>query len=224
MVGLSSMKPKAMVSWSGGKDCYLALHRVREDFEFVGLLTMMTEDGRRSRSHGLRPELLRYQAELVGVPHFTECATWTEYERAFSRLLAKARTHGATHVVFGDIYPDANRIWAETISAGQGLTAIEPLWGEPTEKLVYEFISTQSTAVITTVRDAHLDRSFLGRTLTPKLIESFVEKGIDPCGERGEFHTFVTHYGGTDKSIPVAFGDVYEVSGCSAIDLQLVGN
>jgi len=213
-----------MVSWSGGKDCYLALKRVRGDFEIVGLLTMMTEDGQRSRSHGLRPELLRYQAELLGVPHLTECATWAEYEVAFSDLLAKARAFDITHVVFGDIYPDANRIWAETISAGQGLTAIEPLWGEPTERLVREFIATQSTAVITTVRDAHLDQSFLGRTLTPELIDIFLEKGIDPCGERGEFHTFVTHYGGTETSIPITFGDVYEVGGCSAIDLRLVRN
>lgn len=218
------MKPRAMVSWSGGKDCYLAMHRVREEVEIVGLLTMMTEDGQRSRSHGLRPELLQYQAELIGVPHFTECATWEEYESAFGRLLAKARALDVTHVVFGDIYPEANRIWAENISASQGLEAIEPLWSEPTEKLVREFIATQSKAVITTVRDAYLDHSYLGRTLTPELVDIFIDKGIDPCGERGEFHTFVTHYGGAKSSIPVVAGEIHEVGGCSSVDLKLAAN
>jgi uncharacterized protein (TIGR00290 family) len=218
------MKPRAMVSWSGGKDCYLAMLRVREEFEIVGLMTMMTEDGQRSRSHGLRPELLQYQADLIGVPHFTECATWKEYESAFGKLLAKARALDVTHLVFGDIYPEANRIWAETISAGQGLHAIEPLFGESTEKLVHEFIATRSTAVITTVRDAFLDRSYLGKTLTPELIDVFLERGIDPCGERGEFHTFVTHYGGTETSIPIMVGEMHEVGGCSAVDLKLATN
>ena len=86
------MKPRAMVSWSGGKDCYLAMLRVREEFEIVGLMTMMTEDGQRSRSHGLRPELLRYQADLIGVPHFTERATWKEYDSAFGKLLGRVNT------------------------------------------------------------------------------------------------------------------------------------
>jgi diphthine-ammonia ligase len=215
------MKPKAMVSWSGGKDCYLALTRVREDFEIAGLLTMMTEDGQRSRSHGLRPELLQSQAKLLGLPHLTEPATWADYETAFGRLLARARTQGATHIIFGDIYPEANRIWAETVSAREGLTAVEPLWAESTEKLAHEFLSTQSTAIITTVRDAHLDQSYLGKTFSFQMVDIFLEKEIDPCGERGEFHTFVTHFGQLDGSIPVTTGPIHEVGGCSAIDLSL---
>ncbi|KAA6460404.1 hypothetical protein DYQ86_15380 [Acidobacteria bacterium AB60] len=129
------MKPKAMVSWSGGKDCYLALSRAREGFEIAGLLTMMTEDGQRSRSHGLRPELLQAQANLLGIPHLMEPATWADYEIAFGKLLARARAQGASHIIFGDIYPQANRTWVETVSAREGLIAVEPLWAESTEKL-----------------------------------------------------------------------------------------
>lgn len=215
------MKPRAMVSWSGGKDCYLALTRVREDFEIAGLLTMMTEDGRRSRSHGLRPELLQSQAKLLGLPHLTEPATWAAYEAGFGKLLARARALGATHIIFGDIYPEANRMWAEAVSASQGLTAVEPLWAESTEKLAREFLSTQSTAIITTVRDVHLDHSYLGKAFSSPLMDIFLAKGIDPCGERGEFHTFVTHFGQMGESIPVTTGPIHEVGGCSAIDLSL---
>ncbi|MGH9354948.1 MAG: adenosine nucleotide hydrolase, partial [Terriglobia bacterium] len=181
------MKPRAVVSWSGGKDCCLAFHRVRGQFDIVGLITMMTEDGQRSRSHGLRPDLLQEQARLMGVPHFTQAAAWMDYDDAFSRLLSRVRVLGVTHVIFGDIYPDANRIWAENISADQGLTAVEPLWDEPTDRLVHEFISTQSAALITTVQDAYLDDTYLGRSLTRELVQALVQKGIDPCGERGEF-------------------------------------
>jgi diphthine-ammonia ligase len=135
--------------------------------------------------------------------------------------LSRMRVLGVTHVIFGDIYPDANRVWAENISAGQGLTAVEPLWDEPTGSLVHEFISTQSTALITTVRDAYLDETYLGRSLTRELVQALVQKGIDPCGERGEFHTFVTQYEGFNASISVKTGAIHRVDGCSAIDIEL---
>lgn len=218
------MKPRAVVSWSGGKDCCLALHRVKDQFDIVGLITMMTEDGRRSRSHGLRPKLLQKQSQLLAIPHFTEDAAWSNYDEAFGRLLSRVRAERVTHVIFGDIYPDANRIWAENMCAGQELTAVEPLWSEPTDRLAYEFLSTQSIAVITTVRDAYLDDSYLGKPLTRELVQAFAQKGIDPCGERGEFHTFVTHYEGFEGSISVKTGAIHRASGCSAIDIELSGS
>lgn len=112
-------------------------------------------------------------------------------------------------------------MWAEAVSASQGLTAVEPLWAESTEKLAREFLSTQSTAIITTVRDVHLDHSYLGKAFSSPLMDIFLAKGIDPCGERGEFHTFVTHFGQMGESIPVTTGPIHEVGGCSAIDLSL---
>lgn len=215
------MKPRAVVSWSGGKDCCLALHRVRKQFDIVALVTMMTEDGQRSRSHGLRPELLLRQSQLLGIPHFTEAATWAEYDDAFRSLLSRVSALGVTHAIFGDIYPDANRAWAEAISAAQGLTAVEPLWAEPTSHLVEEFLSMPSMALITTVRDAYLDDSYLGSPLTPELLQTLMQQGIDPCGERGEFHTYVTQYAGFAVPIPVKTGPIHRASGCSTIDLKL---
>lgn len=99
---------------------------------------------------------------------------------------------------------------------------MEPLWDQSTHELVHEFISTESTALITTVRDAYLDESYLGRPLTRELVQSLIQKGIDPCGERGEFHTFVTHYEGFETRIPVKTGAIHRTGGCSAIDIELV--
>ena len=117
--------------------------------------------------------MLQSQAKLLGLPHLTEPATWADYEAGFGKLLARARALGATHIIFGDIYPEANRIWAETVSARQGLTAVEPLWAESTEKLAREFLSTQSTAIITTVRDVHLDLVHNGSILLKKSLSEF---------------------------------------------------
>jgi len=154
-----------------------------------------------------------------------QSATWADYEDAFGRLLAKARASlDISSVVFGDVYPDANRLWAETVSTRCGLMAIEPLWGEPTEVLVREFIATRSTAIITTVRDAFLDDSYLGKCITSDIIADFIDRGIDPCGERGEFHTFVTQCGGSGISIPFKMGNIHRVDGCSTIDLVLADN
>lgn len=219
---VGSLKPRAVVSWSGGKDCCLALHRVREQYDIIGLITMMIEDGHRSRSHGLRCNLLERQARLLGVQHFAESAAWAGYDMAFGRLLSRVRAFGVTHVIFGDIYPDANRIWAEKISAAHGMTAVEPLWAEPTAQLVDEFISTGSTALIITVRGPSLDDTYLGKPLTRELVHDLAGKGIDPCGERGEFHTFVSHYEGFTDSISVRTGAIHREGGCSAIDLELV--
>jgi diphthine-ammonia ligase len=216
-----TVKPRAMVSWSGGKDCFLAWHRVKEQFDMVGLLTIMTEDGARSRSHGLRPELLRRQASLLDLPHLTENASWVDYESAFARLLSRARALGVSHVIFGDIYPEENRAWAESICSQQSMAAVEPLFGEPTQLLVDEFISTGALAMITTTRDAFLDPSVLGQMLTSELVTALIGKGADPCGERGEFHTFVTRFSHTGVSIPTKIGVIHSESGCTAIDLTL---
>lgn len=136
------MRSRALVSWSGGKDCCLAAHRARAEHDLVGLVSMLTDDGSRSRSHGLRPEILHAQAKAFDLPLLTANASWESYEQTFTRLLTSAaRQYGATHAVFGDVFPDANREWAERVSSAAGLVAVEPLWAEPTSDLVNQFIT-----------------------------------------------------------------------------------
>lgn len=214
-------KPRAVVSWSGGKDCCLALHLSLSQFDIVGLISMMTEDGLRSRSHGLRPNLLVKQAEALGIQHFLEHSTWDSYEEDFARLLARSKALDVTHVIFGDLYPDAHKEWVELQCKRQGMVGVEPLWSEPSEKVGRQFLSIGASAVIVTVRDEMLDSTFLGRRYSHELMEEFVAMGIDPCGERGEFHTFVTAYPGFSQEIRTVSCGIHRENGCTALDLSL---
>jgi len=215
-------KPRAVVSWSGGKDCCLALHRSLDQFDIVGLITTMIEDGSRSRSHGLRSSLLNKQAESLGLPLFLEPSTWESYEQAFKRLLIRSKALDVSHVIFGDMYPEPNKQWAEAQCCKQGLVAVEPLWSEASETAGREFLEIGGSAVITTVRDEKLNASFLGQRYSTELIEQFISMGIDPCGERGEFHTFVTSCPRFTEQIKVVSHGVHHEGGCSAIDLSLI--
>jgi diphthine-ammonia ligase len=218
---MTMTKPRAVVSWSGGKDCCLALHRSFDQFDIVGLITTMTEDGARSRSHGLRADLLTKQAESLGLQHFSERSAWDSYEQDFARLLVRCKALDVTHVIFGDMYPDAHKEWAELQCKRQGMVAVEPLWSEPSERAGRQFLGIGASAVIVTVRDENLDTTFLGRRYSNELIEEFLSMGIDPCGERGEFHTFVTLCPKFRQEIRTISGEIHREKGCSALDLSL---
>ena len=141
-------RPKAAISWSGGKDSCAAYHRARDTFDFVAAITMFNEDGTRSRSHGLRPEILAAQVERLGLQSITRTCSWETYDSAFDGALAEAATLGVTHVVFGDILFDEHREWAERLSAGRALTAVEPLWKQSTTDLYRSFLASGTRALI----------------------------------------------------------------------------
>ncbi len=184
-------KPKAAVSWSGGKDSYLALHRALRPFNVQALLTMFTEDGTRSRSHGLRPEVVSRQAELLGLRLLSGQGSWQTYEREFKRLLGELVGDGFSHVIFGDIFLDEHKAWVEGVCRECGLEAVEPLWGEPTPSLFGEFLATGAEAQIVATKAALLDQKWLGERLREDMLSSFESLGVDACGERGEYHTLV---------------------------------
>jgi uncharacterized protein (TIGR00290 family) len=186
------MPVKAAISWSGGKDSCAAFHRARREFDIVCAITMVNEDGSRSRSHGLRPEVIAAQIERLGVQSVTERCTWPTYNEAFERALAAAGAMGVTHVIFGDILFEEHRQWATQLAARRGLTAVEPLWGESTTDLYRDFLELGGKARIVTIRSSALDESFLGRELAAGMLDEFIARGVDPCGERGEYHTVVT--------------------------------
>jgi uncharacterized protein (TIGR00290 family) len=181
----------------------------------------MIEDGSRSRSHGLRSSLLTRQAESLGLQLFTEPSTWESYELAFERLLIRSNALDASHVIFGDMYPDANKQWAEVQCSKRGMVAVEPLWSEESETVGREFLGIGASALIVTVRDEKLDASFLGQRYSAELIEQFISMGLDPCGERGEFHTFVTSCPRFTEEIVIVSHGVHHEGGCSALDLSL---
>jgi diphthine-ammonia ligase len=216
-------RPRAAISWSGGKDGCTALQRVRSGFEVVAMITMLDEHGTRSRSHGLRPEVIAAQAERLGLHWLTGNCTWDTYTVEFCDVLRRLNEYGITHVIFGDIMFASHRAWNERVCATGKLTPVLPLWGEPTDRLLHEFLESGGDARLVTVRADCLDESWLGRRLTADLVPELQRRGVDPCGENGEYHTLVTNSPLFSSPLPiVAHGHVLK-HGCWALDVSLPG-
>lgn len=211
--------PRAALSWSGGKDSLAAFAAVRNQFNVVAAFTMFDETGSRSRSHGLRPALIAAQADRLGLQLVTSCCSWTTYDAQFTAGLRTLAARGVTHVVFGDLLFPEHREWAERRSEEAGLTAVEPLWGIPTTDLFDAFVQSGATALMVTVREPWLDESFLGRPLIADLKPLFTARGIDPCGERGEYHTAIVDSPLFSRPIAVTAGERVRRGDCLAIDL-----
>jgi diphthine-ammonia ligase len=214
-------KPKAAISWSGGKDSCAALARARASFDVVAMVTMFDEAAARSRSHGLRPEVLAAQAERLGVRPVTGRCTWETYTDEYSAALAALEAEGITHVIFGDILFEEHRRWAEDICSPHGITAVEPLWGSSTDALFEEWIASGAEAIIVTARAEFLDQTWLGRRLERKLLPEFARLGVDPCGERGEYHTVVTNTPLFDRPLQLRSCGHVQHSGCWAMDMAV---
>ena len=213
------MRPRAAVSWSGGKDSCAALMRAQPDVDVVAMITMVDEEGARSRSHGLRPAVLDAQAAALRLDRITRECSWASYEDAFSSALADAAAGGITHVVFGDIMFEEHRRWAERMCGRHRLAALEPLWGQSTAALFAEWTASRSRARIVTARASVLDESWLGRVLTADMAGEFARLGVDPCGELGEYHTVVTDCPLFRSAVQIRDVGRVQQSGCWALDL-----
>ncbi|MFJ3389388.1 diphthine--ammonia ligase [Lysinibacillus sp. NPDC086135] len=183
---------KFIASFSGGKDSVLALYKAMKVGEALGLIVMLEEEGNRSRSHGMPPELIHAQAKSIGLPVFTAAASWTEYEKVFMRLLEKAKNQGAEVLVTGDLDMPEHGCWHDKVTKNAGLKLGMPLWEMDHRDAVEEFINLGFVTIIVTVNlSLGMREEDLGRTLTYEYIKELEARGIDPCGEGGEFHTTV---------------------------------
>lgn len=183
---------KFIASFSGGKDSVLALYKAMQVGEAVGLIVMLEEKGKRSRSHGMPPELIHAQAKSIGLPVNTAAASWTDYEKVFMRLLEKAKNQGAEVLVTGDLDMPEHGCWHETVTKNAGLKLGMPLWEMNHREAVEEFINLGFETIIVTVNlSLGMREDDLGRTLTHEYVKELEARGIDPCGEGGEFHTTV---------------------------------
>lgn len=181
-----------VASFSGGKDSVLALYKAMKTGKALGLIVMLEEEGKRSRSHGTPPELIRAQAESIGLPVYTAPASWADYEDEFIRLLEDAKKQGAEALVTGDLELTAHGCWQDKVSSIAGLKLGMPLWEMDHRETVEEFVNLGFVTIIVTVNLAlGMREEDLGRTLTRAYVEELVARGIDPCGEGGEFHTTV---------------------------------
>jgi uncharacterized protein (TIGR00290 family) len=224
MNDLHRLDGNAFCSWSGGKDSCLALHRAGQaGAKPACLVTMMIEDGLRSRSHGLRQDVVEAQAAAMGLPLFCRATSWDEYESNFIDVLAEVRTHGVEVGIFGDIDLQAHRDWVERVCAAADMQAVLPLWNEPRLDMVRECIDAGIDCRIVSCKAELMGREYLGKSLTRELAESLESAGIDACGENGEFHTVVV--AGPMFNIPLELeaGEVYEHGGHWALDYRVLG-
>ncbi len=186
------MNKQAGCSWSGGKDsCFALMQAVQQGYTPVLLVNMMNENGQISRSHGLPASILQQQAAAMGLPLTATPTTWKDYEQHFVAVLKEASNKfGASAMVFGDIDLQAHRDWEEMVCAKAGLLALLPLWQHDRKMLVLQMLAAGIVCMIVSCNTL-LGESFLGAYLTPELILRLEQKGVDVCGENGEFHTVV---------------------------------
>ncbi len=191
-------------SWSGGKDSCLALYRaIRKKAIPRVLLTSMTEDGERSRSHGLSLEIVQRQAQSMGIPLVTVNTSWEDYESKFLSAISGFKADGIECGVFGDIDLDVHLEWVERVCSSVGIRAYEPLWKSSRRMLLDEFVNLGFQATIIAVKLEALDESFLGRPIDQQTIADLEKAGVDASGEAGEYHTVVTD--GPIFSAPIRF-------------------
>jgi uncharacterized protein (TIGR00290 family) len=216
--------PKALVAWSSGKDSAWALHEIRRagELEVVGLLTTVTAEFARVSMHAVREELLDLQAAALGLPCRKVRIPWPcpneTYEAEMASALAEARAAGVTRVVFGDLFLPDVRAYREAKLAGSGLDPVFPLWGRDTARLAREMLDGGLRATITCVDPRQLDGAFAGRDFDAAFLAE-LPAGVDPCGERGEFHSFAWAGPMFERPVPVTRGEVVTREGFVFADL-----
>ena len=216
--------PKALIAWSSGKDSAWALHvaRRRGEFEVVGALTTVTGDFERVSMHGVREALLRAQLEAAGLPATVVRIPYPcpneIYEQKMAAAMQDAKAQGVTHIIFGDLYLEDVRAYREKNLAGTGITPVFPLWQVPTGQLARDMIEAGVEAHLAVVDMKKLPASFAGRRFDAALLDA-LPAGSDPCGENGEFHTFVSAGPMLARKIPVSVGVTVERDGFAFADL-----
>ncbi len=189
-------RPKALISWSSGKDSAFALHEIRRtgEFDVVGALTTVTETFERVSIHGVRQEILLAQLEAAGLPPRIVPIPYPcpneVYETRMGEAVAEAVQDGITHIIFGDLYLADVRAYREQKLTGTGIAPVFPLWDRPTAELAQAMLAIGLEAFLATVDLKKLPAQFAGRKFDAQLLADLPE-GVDPCGENGEFHTCV---------------------------------
>ncbi len=221
----TAVRARTLLAWSSGKDSAWSLHllRQRSDLEVVGLLTTFNQSADRVAMHAVRRQLVESQARSAGLPLIPVWLPWpcsnAIYEAAIQRALKRASEElDATHIAFGDLFLEDVRAYREKQLAQTGFTPIFPIWGLPTDRLAREMVDNGLKAHLTCIDPRQLSREFAGRRFDHELLQALPET-VDPCGERGEFHTFVFEGPMFSAPIPVATGAIVERDGFVFMDL-----
>ena len=227
------MKKKVLLSWSSGKDSAWALHVLRQqgEYEVAGLITTINSAFDRVAMHGTRRTLVEMQAEAAGLPLIAAPLPWpcsnADYERAMQQVCDQALAQGVSAIAFGDLFLADVRAYRERQLHGTGLEPLFPLWQLPTDQLAQQMIDSGLRARLVCVDPKQLDPSFVGRDFDQQLLRD-LPPGADPCGENGEFHSFV--YGGPmfsgsrfSRTLPIVSGEKVERDGFWYADVLAAG-
>jgi uncharacterized protein (TIGR00290 family) len=224
MVNGPTAHPKALIAWSSGKDSAWALHEARREgrYDIVGALTTVTDTFARVSMHGVREELLMAQLGAAGLPPVIvripyPCSNEI-YEREMAAAMVDAKACGVTHIIFGDLFLVDLRAYREAQLAKVGMMAAFPLWMRPTAALAREMIASGMRAHLATVDLKKLPLGFAGQRFDTALLDA-LPTGVDPCGENGEFHSFVSAGPMLSRKIPVSVGETVERDGFAFADL-----
>jgi uncharacterized protein (TIGR00290 family) len=218
-------RPRVLLAWSSGKDSAWTLHVLRQssDVEVVALLTTFNREFDRVAMHAVRRELVEAQAQAAELPLIHVPLPWPcsngDYEAAMATALTRVRAeHAISHVAFGDLFLEDVRQYRESRLRDTGLMPLFPLWGLPTSALARDMVRGGLQAQITCIDPRQLDPAFAGRSFDDDFLDDLPE-GVDPCGERGEFHSFA--YAGPmfAKPIPIQVGEVVTRDGFVFADL-----
>lgn len=204
---------KAIVNWSTGKDAAYALYSVQLEgiYDVVRLVTTVNESVERVSMHGIRQELLMRQVAALNLPvdilYLNESVSMADYEAQISSYWERTIAQGVQHSIFGDILLEDLKRHRETQLAKVNVKAVFPLWDIPTSTLINNMIEAGFKAIVVCVNEAFLDKSFIGRTIDKQFVDDLPEN-VDPCGENGEFHTFVYDGPNFIKPVPFEIGEV----------------
>lgn len=221
---MSGSRPKAVVSWSSGKDSAFALGEIlrTKELDVVGLLTTVTKTYARVSMHGVRERLLELQADACGLPlqkvEIPSPCPNEVYEQAMAKAIASMRTEGVTHLVFGDLFLQDIRDYRESRLAPTGMKPVFPLWGRDTTNLARDMIQSGLEARVVCLDPRKLSKDFAGRPFDLRFLRD-LPPSVDPCGENGEFHTFVSAGSMFSHPIPVVVGSTVEREGFVFTDL-----
>ncbi len=180
-------------SWSGGKDgCFACYKAICDGYNISHIVNFISKEHKRVSFHGTEAKLIQLQAEAIGIPILQKETTWNGYEQEFKDAVKSLIPNGVRGIVFGDIYLQEHKDWVERVCGELGIEAVEPLWGQDTERILLDFIDAGFEATLVSAKSELFDDKWIGRKVDREFLNYLKDNNIDICGENGEYHTFVT--------------------------------
>lgn len=210
-----------IASWSGGKDsCFACYQAMCQGYQVTRLVNFISREFRRVSFHGTEARLIQLQSEATGIPLVQRETTGHGYEQEFKEAVRSLIPEGVTGMVFGDIYLEEHKEWVERVCSELGIEAVEPLWGQSTEEVLTRFIDGGFEAIIVSAQARFIDREWIGCRVDRRFVEYLKDRGIDLCGENGEYHTLVVDGPIFHKRIEVREGRTIKRDGYWFLDTR----